>query len=390
MTVPSVPRVNATNAATKHGNMELNSMTISEMVKNDAVNGADSIHEMISVITPVYNEEENIPDLYKRTKEVMDRLGRSWELVFVDDGSQDQSAKLMDSISSNDSNVKVVKLRRNFGQTAALSAGIDYAQGSIIIPIDADLQNDPADIPRLLTKLDEGYDIVSGWRKARKDSLIRTLPSFLANKLTSWVTGVKLHDFGCTMKAYRREILEGVQLYGDLHRFIPALASTVGARITEIDVNHHPRKFGKSKYGISRTFKVVIDLVTLKLLLVYYSQPMRIFGGLGLLTIGLGTLCGLATILMKLFLGMNMTGNPLLFMTGMAMIGGIQLVGLGFLAEINMRTYYETQRKHIYVVRQTAYQDTGKERLNGMNVNRMNGKILDLQKARRPLAPSHE
>jgi hypothetical protein len=224
--------------------------------------------------------------------------------------------------------------------------------------MDADLQNDPTDIPRLLDKLEEGYDIVSGWRKSRKDSLIRTFPSLLANKLASWVTGVTLHDFGCTLKAYRSEVLEGIQLYGDLHRFIPALASSVGARVAEIEVNHHPRKFGKSKYGIARTFKVLIDLLTLKLLLAYNSQPMRIFGGLGFLMISLGALSGMATILMKLLLGTDMTGNPLLFMTVLAILGGIQLTGLGFLGEINMRTYYETQRKPIYVVREVFYHES--------------------------------
>ena len=320
------------------------------------VNGLDNSQGMISIITPVYNEEENIPELYENIKRVMEQIGGPWELIFVDDGSQDQSPKLMESISSIDTHVKAVKLRRNFGQTAALAAGIDHARGSIVIPMDADLQNDPEDIPRLLAKLEEGYDIVSGWRKSRKDSLIRTLPSFLANKLASWVTGVTLHDFGCTLKAYRREVLEGIQLYGDLHRFIPALASSVGARVTELEVNHHPRKYGKSKYGIARTFKVLIDLMTLKLLLAYNAQPMRIFGGLGFLMLGLGGLCGMATILMKLLLGTDMTGNPLLFMTVLAILGGIQLMGLGFLGEINMRTYYETQKKPIYVVREVIYQ----------------------------------
>ncbi|HEU0021247.1 MAG TPA: glycosyltransferase family 2 protein [Dehalococcoidia bacterium] len=316
---------------------------------------AENSHGVISIITPVYNEEENIPELYDNIKLVMEQLGRPWELIFVDDGSRDQSPKLMEAISLKDGRVKSVELRRNFGQTAALAAGIDHARGSIIIPMDADLQNDPTDIPRLLAKLEEGYDIVSGWRKSRKDSLIRTFPSFLANKLASWVTGVTLHDFGCTLKAYRSEVLEGIQLYGDLHRFIPALASSVGARVAEIEVNHHPRKFGKSKYGIARTFKVLIDLLTLKLLLAYNARPMRIFGGLGFLMMSLGAMCGIATILMKLLLGTDMTGNPLLFMTVLAILGGIQLTGLGFLGEINMRTYYETQRKPIYVVREVFY-----------------------------------
>jgi glycosyltransferase involved in cell wall biosynthesis len=330
--------------------------TISDSEDCTAVKGAKASLDVISIITPVYNEEENIPELYESIRRVMEHLGRPWELIFVDDGSRDQSPNLMESISLIDGRVKAVKLRRNFGQTAALAAGIDHARGTIVIPMDADLQNDPADIPRLLAKLEEGFDIVSGWRKSRKDSLIRTFPSFLANKLASWVTGVNLHDFGCTLKAYRSEVLEGIQLYGDLHRFIPALASSVGARVTEIEVNHHPRKYGKSKYGIARTFKVLIDLLTLKLLLAYNSRPMRIFGGLGFLMLGLGGLSGMATILMKIFLGTDMTGNPLLNLTVLALLGGIQLMGLGFLGEINMRTYYETQQKPIYVVREVIYQ----------------------------------
>lgn len=337
------------------GSQEM-AMTQSYIV--NGVKGANGAGQGISVVVPVYDEEESVSELYERVKAVLEQLGRTWELIFVDDGSQDRSPELLDAISFSDPHVKVVKLRRNFGQTAALSAGIDHAQGSVIIPMDADLQNDPADIPRLLFKLEEGYDIVSGWRKSRKDSFIsRNLPSFLANKLASWVSGVRLHDYGCTLKAYRREVLERIHLYGELHRFIPALASSVGARIAEIEVTHHPRKFGKSKYGFTRTFRVIVDLITLKLLLAYYSRPMRVFGGVGFLILGLGGLSGIATILMKLFLGMDMTGNPLLFVTILAIIGSIQLIGLGFLGEINMRTYYEVQRKPIYIVREIVQQE---------------------------------
>jgi glycosyltransferase involved in cell wall biosynthesis len=319
-------------------------------------NGSDKFEHGVSIIVPVYNEEETIKALYARVKVVMEDLGEPWELIFVDDGSQDRSVEVMRPIAQSDSHVRVVRLRRNFGQTSALSAGIDHSRGSIVIPIDADLQNDPADIPHLISKLDEGYDIVSGWRRSRKDSLGKTFPSFFANKIASWVTGVPLHDYGCTLKAYRREVLEGIHLYGDFHRFIPALASAVGARVTEIEVTHHRREFGKSKYGAGRIIRVILDLVTLKLLLAYYARPMRIFGGLGLLLSGLGTLCGLATVLMKLFLGIDMTGNPALFMTVLGIISGIQLIGLGFLGEINMRTYYETQRKPTYAVREVITQ----------------------------------
>ena len=227
-----------------------------------AENGVTDTGQGISIIAPVYNEEENIPEFYARVKAALEEVGRSWELIFIDDGSQDRSTQVMDSISYSDPRVKVVKLRRNFGQTAAMSAGIDYAGGSIVIPMDADLQNDPADIPKLLERLEEGYDIVSGWRKSRRDPLSKRVPSLFANKIASWLTGVRLHDYGCTLKAYRREVLEGINLYGEMHRFIPALASAVGARITEVEVTHHPRKFGKSKYGISRTIRVILDLLT--------------------------------------------------------------------------------------------------------------------------------
>ena len=310
----------------------------------------------ISVVIPVYNEEENIASLYDAVKAAMNEQEIPWELIFVDDGSSDGSAPLMASIAKDDGRVKLVKLRRNFGQTAAMAAGIDHARGAVIVPLDADMQNDPRDIPRLLTKLEEGYDIVSGWRKSRKDPLSKRLPSIVANKLATWITGVHLHDYGCTLKAYRREVLEGVHIYGEMHRFIPALASSVGARIGELEVTHHPRMFGKSKYGIGRTLSVVIDLMTLKLLLSYYNRPMRLFGGLGLLFMALGGLSGAATLFMKIFMGMDMTGNPLLFITVLGWISGIQLIGLGFLGEINMRTYYETQHKSVYVVREIVHQ----------------------------------
>lgn len=323
-------------------------------VVDSHVSGMDQV---ISIVAPVYNEEQNILEFYADVKSVFEKLGRTWELIFVDDGSEDRSTQLMESISYDDYHVTVVKLRRNFGQTAAMSAGIDNAIGSVVIPMDADLQNDPKDIPKLLAKLEEGYDIVSGWRKSRQDPLSKRIPSWFANKLISWVTGVHLHDYGCTLKAYRREVLEGVELYGEMHRFIPALASANGARICEIAVTHHPRKFGKSKYGISRTFRVLIDLVTLKLLLAYRNRPMRLLGGIGFLFLGVGGAFALITVFMKLLQGIDMTGNPFLFMTILAFISGVQLIGLGFLGEINMRTYYESQKKPIYVIREVVRQD---------------------------------
>lgn len=309
----------------------------------------------ISVVIPVYNEEENIPGLYGRVKEVLESLGREWELILVDDGSKDDSFALMCSISRDDPKVKVVKLRRNYGQTAALSAGFDQAQGEVIVTLDADLQNDPADIPRLLTKLDEGYDIVSGWRKSRKDPTVtRILPSLVANKLISFLTGVRLHDNGCTLKVYRGEILKNIRLYGEFHRFIPALATAAGAQIAELEVNHHSRKFGRSKYGITRIVRVILDLITLKLLLAFHTRPMWIFGGVGFLMLGFGALCGFSVIMMKALMDMDITGNPLLYITLLSIISGTQLIGLGFLGEINIRTYYEAQGKTPYIVQRVV------------------------------------
>jgi glycosyltransferase involved in cell wall biosynthesis len=326
-----------------------------EEVSSEEPGIIDDLGPSISVVIPVYNEEENIPGLYGRVKEALETLECEWELILVDDGSKDDSFALMSSITRNDPKVKVVKLRRNYGQTAALSAGFDQAQGEVIITLDADLQNDPADIPRLLAKLDEGYDIVSGWRKSRKDPAItRILPSFVANKLISLLTGVHLHDNGCTLKAYRGEILRNIRLYGEFHRFIPALATAVGAEIAELEVNHHPRKFGKSKYGITRIVRVILDLITLKLLLAFHTRPMWIFGGVGFLTLGFGGLCAFSVIMMKLLLDMDITGNPLLYITLLSIISGTQLIGLGFLGEINIRTYYEAQGKTPYIVQRVV------------------------------------
>ena len=273
-------------------------------------------------------------------------------MVFVDDGSRDGGFGLLATICELDPCVKVVQLRRNFGQTPALAAGLDHARGDVMVTIDADLQYDPADIPRLLAKLDQGHDIVSGWRKERKDPLLRKrLPSLLSNKLSSWVTGVSLHDHGCTLKAYRREVIEEIHFYGELHRFIPVLASSVGASVAEVAVTHYPRRRGKSKYGSARIVRGFLDLVALKLLLVYMTSPMRMLGGLGLLTMATGALSGIATLVMKFIGGIDITGNPLLYLTILFAILGVQFVGLGFLGELTTRTYHETQRKPTYVVR---------------------------------------
>jgi len=309
----------------------------------------------ISLITPVYNEQENLPLLFEAVYQVMSAVEKTWELVLVNDGSRDESFAVLSEYAQKDpQHIRVVSFRRNYGQTAAIAAGIDYSRGEIIVLLDADLQNDPADIPMLLAKLDEGYDLVSGWRKNRKDNAVtRNFPSMLANGLISRVTGVHLHDYGCTLKAYRREVLEGFRLYGEMHRFIPVYASSVGARITELPVRHHARKFGKTKYGLERTAKVILDLFTVKFLVSYSSKPIYIFGGAG----GLMILASAATLaylfVRRIFWGVSVTYSPL-FQTGiMFFILGFQSMLMGLIAELLVRTYHESQRKPTYTVRAT-------------------------------------
>ena len=307
----------------------------------------------ISIIVPVFNEEESLSLLHDRLTRVLGGLGDPYEVIFVDDGSHDGSFARLRAISDSDPAVQVVRLRRNFGQTAALMAGFDQAHGEVLITIDADLQNDPTDIPMLLTKLDEGYDIVSGWRKQRKDPLLtKALPSMLSNKLASWLTGVHLHDYGCTLKAYRREVIDEIHLYGELHRYIPAVASSVGARVAEIEVQHQPRSYGNSKYGAGRLVRGMLDILTVKLLLTYMNRPMQMFAVLGLLLIVAGALAATVTVLMKAVMGIDMTGNPFLYLAILAFITAIQFLSLGFLGEISVRTYHETQKKPIYVIQE--------------------------------------
>ena len=310
----------------------------------------------ISIVVPIFNEEENIQALHEAVTAALAASGLDYELVLVDDGSCDGSCTLLKTIAGKDPRVKVICLRRNFGQTAAMAAGFDAARGRVVVPMDGDLQNDPVDIPRLLAKIDEGYDVVSGWRKDRQDTFInRKLPSMLANGLISRMTGVHLHDYGCTLKAYRREILDGINLYGEMHRFVPALASQIGAKVAELPVRHHPRLHGTSKYGISRTLRVVLDLMTVKFLLSYSTKPIQLFGKWGVYTILAGLLSGTITLYMKLFEHTSMNRNPLLILTGFLLFMGVQFIVLGLLGELNARTYYEAQGKPIYVV---------KERLN--------------------------
>lgn len=306
----------------------------------------------LSIILPVYNEEKSIPELHSKIINALSKLDKSYEIIYVDDGSSDATFEILSEISKTDEKVKVIQFRRNFGQTAAIAAGIKYSQGNILIPMDADLQNDPADIPKLLEKIDEGYDVVSGWRKKRKDKLItRRLPSFLANKLISWVTGVKLHDYGCTLKAYRREVVENINLYGEMHRFIPVYASWCGGKITEIVVTHHPRIYGKTKYGLSRTLKVILDLFTIKFFGSYSTKPIYVFGGFGILSCLCGIIVGAITLFQKYTYGVWIHKNPLLLLAVFLAIIGMQFIMMGLLAEIIIRTYHESQAKPIYLVK---------------------------------------
>jgi glycosyltransferase involved in cell wall biosynthesis len=306
-----------------------------------------------SIVVPIYNEQENINELYGAIVTALDPIDPCYEIIMVDDGSRDGSFHALQRLASRDERLRVIRFRRNFGQTAAMAAGFDAARGDIIIPMDGDLQNDPADIPRLIEKLHEGYDVVSGWRNDRKDTFVtRKIPSILANALISSFTGVHLHDYGCTLKAYRREVLDGINLYGEMHRFVPALASQVGARVTEIPVRHHPRRHGVSKYGISRTVRVILDLMTVKFLLAYSTKPIQLFGKWGLYTLLAGFLSGGMTIYMKLFEHLSMNRNPLLILTAFLLFMGAQFIVLGLLGEVNARTYYEAQGKPIYVIRE--------------------------------------
>ena len=307
----------------------------------------------VSIVVPLYNEAENIPNLHDRVSSALTGHSFTWELILVDDGSGDGSCQILRDIAARDHRVKVIRFRRNFGQTAAMAAGFDAATGDVVIPMDGDLQNDPLDIPALLSKIHEGYDVVSGWRKDRQDTFInRKLPSIIANGIISRMTGVHLHDYGCTLKAYRREVLDGINLYGELHRFVPALASQVGAKVTEIPVRHHPRMFGSSKYGISRTVRVVLDLMTVMFLLQYSTKPIQLFGRWGIYTLLAGGGSGALTLYMKWFDQINMNRNPLLILTAFLLFMGVQFIVLGLLGELNARTYYEAQGKPIYVVRE--------------------------------------
>jgi len=307
----------------------------------------------VSVFLPVYNEEPNLLPLHAKLNDALKTLARSAEIVYVDDGSTDGSLRILREIAELDPRVRVIALRRNYGQTAAMAAGIDAAQGKVLIPMDADLQNDPADITRLLQKLDEGYDVVSGWRKNRKDKMItRKIPSMIANRLISWIGGVPLHDYGCSLKAYRRESLQDVRLYGEMHRFIPIYAAWAGARVTEIPVEHHARTMGKSKYGLSRTLKVVFDLMTIKFMASYQTKPIYVFGSFGMLAFAISVLSGLYAVFLKIFHKADFVQTPLPILSIVMFAVGVQFLLMGLLAEMLVRTYHESQAKTIYAVRE--------------------------------------
>jgi len=312
------------------------------------------IKETLSILIPIFNEEENIPSLYDRLLAALKKIGRPYEVIFIDDGSSDGSLEILLDISKKNSNVKIISFSRNFGQTAALSAGIDFSRGEILIPMDGDLQNDPEDILPLLEKIEEGYDAVSGWRKDRKDPFFtRRLPSIIANKMISLIGGVRLHDYGCTLKAYKRDILKNIRLYGEMHRFIPIYAQWIGARVAEIPVNHFPRKHGSSKYGMSRVFKVILDLMVVKFLLSYSQKPIYVFGGLGLFMVLGAFLSGLYALYLKFFRGVSFILTPLpLLCVLLLMLGSLSIL-MGFLAEILTRTYYESQKKPTYQIKET-------------------------------------
>ena len=307
----------------------------------------------ISVVIPIYNERDNIHLLWSSLNHTLAKCGREYELIFVDDGSRDGSTDELRRLAADDPHVKLVLFRRNYGQTAALQAGIQAATHDVIVTMDGDLQNDPTDIPMMVDKLDEGFDLVHGWRKERKDAFLnRRLPSKIANWIISKTTRVPIHDLGCTLKAMRREIAQELELYGEMHRFIPILAHQRGARCAEVVTQHHPRKFGQTKYGITRTFRVVLDLVTVKYLLDYFASPMKLFGAIGLACGALGGLAGVATAAMKWWGGVDMTGNPLLLLTVLATLVSVQFLSLGLLGEVSARIYYTGQPKQNYAVRE--------------------------------------
>lgn len=306
----------------------------------------------VSVVVPLYNEEGNVNELYQELYSALHDKEFSYEIIFVDDGSSDRTAEIVQGICEQDPKVTVVIFRRNFGQTAAMSAGFDYSRGNIVVTMDGDLQNDPADIPKLLDYINNGYDVVAGWRYKRQDPFLnRRLPSMIANKVISTITNVHLHDYGCSLKAYRKEVIDNINLYGEMHRFIPAIASAMGTSIAEVKVNHRPRLHGSSKYGISRTFRVILDLITVKFLLSYSNRPIHIFGLIGMGSFGLGTIIGTILFLQRQLYGAPLADRPLFLLSILLVFIGVQFVTFGLISELQIRTYHESQNKPIYYVK---------------------------------------
>ena len=331
-------------------------LEIESLTKPDGLEQPDP---RISIVIPLYNEEESIPALWEALDKAIANYGQPAEVIVIDDGSKDRSFALLREIAARDPRFTIIRFRRNFGQTAGFAAGFAQARGEVVITMDADLQNDPMDIPKLMAKMDEGYDIVSGWRKDRQDRFIdRKLPSMMANRLISNVTDVRLHDYGCSLKAYRRDVLQYVHLYGELHRFIPALASQVGGTVAEVPVNHRARQFGRSKYGISRTIRVMLDLITVWFLGTYSTRPIHVFGTLGLASAAMGVVIGLFLTFLKVFFHENIGNRPLLLLAVLLVVIGVQLITMGLLGEMITRTYYESQNKPIYVVREIVNDNT--------------------------------
>ena len=332
----------------------------------------------LSVVVPVYNEYENIPLLYDEIVKALKDID-SWELILVNDGSKDNSLEALKELAVKDPvHVKVIDFRRNFGQTAAIAAGIDNASGEIIVLMDADLQNDPSDIPAMLDKLNEGYDVVSGWRKNRQDNLVRTFPSKIANRLICKVTGVHLHDYGCTLKAYRREVIKGFRLYGEMHRFIPAYADSFGARIIEMPVKHHPRIHGKAKYGLERIMKVLLDLFTVKFLSSYSAKPIYLFGGTGLVLSGISLLVLLFLAIRRIFWGISVMASPMFVMAIVVLVLGFQSILMGLIAELLARTYHESQGKTVYHIREKInFDDEKPEDKKALGTDNDQGKVSE-------------
>ena len=333
---------------------------------------------LISIVVPVYNEEEALVNLGQGVRQELTRLGQPWEIIFVDDGSTDNSAKILDNLADSDQRIRVIHFKRNSGQTAAMMAGFDFAQGDVIIPMDGDGQNDPADIPEMLKLIEQGYDVVSGWRKDRQDNVIqRNIPSIVANRLISAVSGVRLHDFGCSLKAYKRQVVDGIRLYGEMHRFLPIYASWHGAKITELIVNHHPRRSGESKYGFERVFKVLLDLLVVQFLDRFAHKPMYLFGGCGVFSLAVSGLAFLWMLYLKFFRDTSFILTPLPLIVIMTFMIAMMCILLGLVAEMIMRTFYESQGKSIYNIRETR--NIGEARSNGSERQRTTTNVSERQ-----------